>query len=224
MADQITRDEFTDYMEAFEQRLAARFARADRRLDGIEGRLDEVDGRFDGLEFRHDCAGAPPHRASDCATRGRVDDAIAQRTYEHIDRLSAQVERCARLLEDLEERLNIASQDTRDDRMAFSDAAIELPADAFVNTDAENVTAPKKEAPARVRTIKKADGTRVESPVASRLIRKETRPPTKPRAPSPLAAATTVARQRRRRTETAPGPPASGGASLKARTRRSPLR
>ena len=198
MADQITRDDFTDYMEAFEQRLAARFARADRRLDGIEGRLDEVDGRFDGLEIRHGFAGEPPHRASDYATRDRLDDGIAPHWYEHFDRLSAQVERCARLLEDLEERLPIV-QDTRDDRMAFGGAAIELPADAFVDTNAENVIAVKKEAPARARRIKEADGTGVESPVPSRLVRKATRPQTKPRAPRSLPA-TTAGRQRRRRT------------------------
>jgi hypothetical protein len=213
MADQITRDEFTDYMEAFEQRLGARFARADRRLDGIEGRLDQIDGRFDGLEFQHECAGEPPQLASHRATRDQVDGGIAQRAFEHIERLSAHVERCARLVEDLEKRLSlvrastvevptglIATQDTQDERMSFSDSTLDLPADPFVSTNDESVKAPEMGAARTRGTLKKANGTSVESRVAGKVGRKATRRETKPRAASPPPSVPTAARQRRSRT------------------------
>jgi hypothetical protein len=54
MSDQITREEFADHMEAFEQRFAARFGRVERRLDAIDARLDSMDGKLDGLDTRLD--------------------------------------------------------------------------------------------------------------------------------------------------------------------------
>src|SRR5262245_42568279 len=54
MSDEMTRDEFADYMQAFERRLDERFVRVDRRLDGIDGRLDGMDQRFDAVDGRFD--------------------------------------------------------------------------------------------------------------------------------------------------------------------------
>jgi chromosome segregation ATPase len=61
MADEMTRQEFVEYMAAFEHRLDGRFGQVDRRLDGIDVRLDRIDERldrhdrrFDGLDERLD--------------------------------------------------------------------------------------------------------------------------------------------------------------------------
>ena len=54
MADEMTRDEFSDYMAAFEQRMADRFGRTDRRLDGLDRRFDKVDGRLESMDGRLD--------------------------------------------------------------------------------------------------------------------------------------------------------------------------
>ena len=191
MAEQITRDEFTDFMEAFEQRLMARFARADRRLDGIEGRLDEFDGRFDGIEIERAFAG-DRHRAGDRATQDQADMPPAYTcAFEHVDRLNARLERCTRLVGDLEDRLNLAratdlalpeeffvTQDTRDERTALSDAGTDAPADPLVNH---------------------ANGTTVEPPVTAKG-RKGTRRATKSSAPAPPVQSRPSRRQRRSKT------------------------
>jgi hypothetical protein len=188
MAEQMTRDEFTDYMEAFEQRLAARFARADRRLDGIEGRLDEIDCRFDAIDIRQDAGAGPPPAASTVTARDSAVCGLAPRALEHIDRLNAQVERCTRLLEDLEDRVSparastlpmpalpVATPDRRDEKTAFSGAAMDVPADALVGGHTPGTAAPgKRAAPARRKLMKKANGTSVEPPVDGRVIRKST--------------------------------------------------
>ena len=54
MADQITREEFADHMDGFEQRLGARASRSDRRLETIDSRLDGIDGRLDAIDTRLD--------------------------------------------------------------------------------------------------------------------------------------------------------------------------
>ena len=54
MADQITREEFADHMDAFEQRLGARISRTDRRLETVDSRLDAIDGRLDTIYARLD--------------------------------------------------------------------------------------------------------------------------------------------------------------------------
>lgn len=54
MADQITREEFADHMDAFEQRLGARISRTDRRLETVDSRLDAIDGRLDTIDARLD--------------------------------------------------------------------------------------------------------------------------------------------------------------------------
>jgi hypothetical protein len=54
MADQITREEFADHMDGFEQRLGVHSSRADRRLETIDGRLDAIDGRLDAIDARLD--------------------------------------------------------------------------------------------------------------------------------------------------------------------------
>ena len=54
MADEMTRDEFSEYMAGFEQRIADRFGRTDRRLDGLDRRFDKVDGRLESMDGRLD--------------------------------------------------------------------------------------------------------------------------------------------------------------------------
>jgi hypothetical protein len=215
MADQITRDEFTDYMEAFEQRLAARFGRADRRLEGIEGRLDEIEGRFDGLEFSRALAAEPPPRVNDRAMRDRADEADGYaRAAAQVDRLSGQIERCTRLLDELEDRLMderaspialppefFVTPDTRDERLAFGDGGGDAPANAPASdANEDTVTVPgSAAAAARRRTIKKANGVVAKSAPAEKVGRKATRREPKPRASLPPPAAT-AGRQRRSRT------------------------
>jgi hypothetical protein len=65
MADQITREEFADHMDAFEQRLGARSSRTDRRLETIDSRLDAIDGRLDTIETRLDVIDGRLQAASD---------------------------------------------------------------------------------------------------------------------------------------------------------------
>ena len=54
MADEMTKEEFSDYMTGFEQRIADRFGRTDRRLDGLDRRFDKVDGRLESMDGRLD--------------------------------------------------------------------------------------------------------------------------------------------------------------------------
>ena len=96
MADQMTRQEFTEYMTAFERRLDARFdgidtrfGGIDTRFGGIEGRLDRIDGRLD----QHD----------------RRFDALDQRLDQHdrgFDRLDAS-------LADLKQEMKVQFEQTR---------------------------------------------------------------------------------------------------------------
>ena len=54
MADEMTKEEFSEYMTGFEQRIADRFGRTDRRLDGLDRRFDKVDGRLESMDGRLD--------------------------------------------------------------------------------------------------------------------------------------------------------------------------
>jgi hypothetical protein len=215
MAEQITRDEFTDYMEAFEQRFAARFGRADRRLEGIEGRLDDIEGRFDGFEISQAFALEPPQRTGDRATRERTDEADGDaRAVAHLDRLNAQIERCARLVEDLEDRLTsvrssaftlpaefFVTSDTQDDRTAFCNSGIDAQDDPRVADAKErDVTAPEPAAAARKRTITKANGVTAKSAAAEKPVRQSARRDTTVRAPAPPVPPKAAGRQRRSKT------------------------
>ena len=50
MDDEMNRQEFAEYMTAFERRLDDRFGRLDRRLDAMDDRLTAHDGRFGRLD------------------------------------------------------------------------------------------------------------------------------------------------------------------------------
>ena len=54
MADEMTRQEFADYMEAFEERLGTRFARIESHLREHDSRFAQVDMRFDKVDARID--------------------------------------------------------------------------------------------------------------------------------------------------------------------------
>lgn len=50
MADEMTRQEFSNYMEAFEQRLDKRFQRIDSRSEQVDTRLEQIDTRLEDLK------------------------------------------------------------------------------------------------------------------------------------------------------------------------------
>jgi chromosome segregation ATPase len=54
MDDDMTRQEFSEYMTGFERRLDGRFGRLDRRLDAVDSKLDAVDRRLDAVDRRLD--------------------------------------------------------------------------------------------------------------------------------------------------------------------------
>lgn len=72
MADQITREEFADHMDGFEQRLGARASRSDRRLETIDSRLDAIDGRLDAIDTRLDVIDGRLRQWSERAESGRA--------------------------------------------------------------------------------------------------------------------------------------------------------
>ena len=125
MADEMTRDEFSDYMAAFEQRMADRFGRTDRRLDGLDRRFDKVDGRLESMDGRLD------------SMDGRLDsmdsrlDSMDGRLDEHDKRFDAVEKEMKRGfselgggLADLEQSMKVQFEETRKD-IKFSLEAVQ---------------------------------------------------------------------------------------------------
>lgn len=52
MSNDMTRQEFTEYMESLERRLETRFDRIETRLDTVDARFDDVDQRFTSIDQR----------------------------------------------------------------------------------------------------------------------------------------------------------------------------
>ncbi len=108
MADQITREEFADHMDAFEHRLGARNSRSDRRLESIGSRLDALDGRLDTIDMRLDVVDG---RLRGISERGESGAGNGHHTpawpADRIDSLAAQIDRCLQLLAALGERLPV---------------------------------------------------------------------------------------------------------------------
>ena len=118
MADEMTRDEFSDYMAAFEQRMADRFGRTDRRLDGLDRRFDKVDGRLDSIDGRLD------------SMDGRLDS-MDERLDEHDRRFDAVEKEMKRGfselsggLANLEQSMKVQFEETRQD-IKFSLEAVQ---------------------------------------------------------------------------------------------------
>jgi len=125
MADEMTKEEFSEYMTGFEQRIADRFGRTDRRLDGLDRRFDKVDGRLESMDGRLD------------SMDGRLDsmdsrlDSMDGRLDEHDSRFDAVEKEMKRgfsdlagSLADLEQSMKVQFEETRQD-IKFSLEAVQ---------------------------------------------------------------------------------------------------
>jgi hypothetical protein len=214
MADQITREEFSDCMESFEHRLAARLTRVERRLDGIDGRFDPLDIRLEAIDTRLDViderlAGAPPPPGGIAiASAGVSDEALAaidalSRYERHFEEF---MRRFAVYLEQLELTAGAGDPSMAVDLRSQDAAAVPPSADtdpaaaaAHMGTTPAAATRPAENDPGIVR---KANGARVNGPALRRSTRSERAAESAARGlrRGPSDAAPAKSAQRRRRT------------------------
>ena len=215
MADQITREEFSDCMESFEHRLAARLTRVERRLDGIDGRFDPLDIRLEAIDTRLDViderlAGAPPPPGGIAiASAGVGEEALAaidarlSRYERHFEEF---MRRFAVHLEQLERTAGAGDPSVAVDLRPQDAAAVPPSADtdpaaaaADLGTTPAAATRPAENDPGIVR---KANGARVKGPALRRSTRSERAAESSARGlrRGPSDAAPAKSAQRRRRT------------------------
>src|SRR5688572_4275326 len=135
MADNVTRQEFTEYMIAFEKRLDARFDQIDRRFGQVDSRFDQVDGRFaqvdgrlDQMDGRLDRMDGRLDRMDERFDRmdGRLDsmDGRLDRVDGRLDKGDGHFARIETRLDDLKLSMNVQFEDVRRD-IRFSLEAVQ---------------------------------------------------------------------------------------------------